>query len=301
VKGIRFAVVTVMTGFGMTSTDSGANNLADLTPDPEFAGTCGFSAREYGGPFRDRTGEVLQALKSKRRIELDYYEDDLRREILDWRGVYGWLGDERIPSLYSIPLFFRVKPFVPYWAISGGPSHLKALMRERLQSPVRTRLEGYRSDTIRKADLGKLGAAATPFHSGHLTIDGARLPSTAPAGDRKDLFCWFRPPDREAGNSYGGHLCDTVFGAGPEEFCRTEEDLRDAVIREDSGRIAKILRGMLSGAAHMRHDFTPGFHRGFVHVAFRVSGLTVSGEVAGTDGSSDMAVFLPSTKRPLSG
>jgi hypothetical protein len=297
-KRIRFALVTGVTRFAMTSVDSDANNFVDLTLDPEFAGICGFPVREFDALFRDRMGETLQALKAKGQMGPDSDEDDLRRDILDWYDGYDWLGDDRILNPYSILHFFRRKSFGPYWATSGGPSHLKALMRERPLDFVQTKLDGYSSEWVTKATLDKLDPAAVLFHSGYLTIEGARLADSTPAGGgRKDLFYAFRIPNSEVENSYDGNLFAAVFDITPAEFGTAAKELLNAVIVEDSERVAGVLRGLLAGVTYMQHDGTLGFYHGLIHIAFRVSGLNVLSETAGADGRADMTLFLPNERK----
>jgi hypothetical protein len=298
VQRIRFALLTGVTRFAMTAVDSDANNFTDLTLDPEFAGICGFPVREFDSLFGDRMGETLQTLKDKGQMDPDSGEGDLRRKILDWYDGYNWLGDDRILNPYSILQFFREKSFGPYWATSGGPSHLKSLMRERPMDFVQTRLDGYSSEWIRKATLGRLDAAAVLFHSGYLTIESARLAdSTLAGGGRKDLFYSFRLPNNEVENSYDGNLFAAVFDLTPADFGTTAKKLVNAVLKEDSERIAGVLHDLLASVTYMQHDGTLGFYHGLFHIAFRVSGLNVLSETAGADGRADMTLFLPSERK----
>jgi hypothetical protein len=54
IKFIRFAFVTGITRFAMTSLESGPNNFTDICLMSEFAGICGFTIKEFNMIFRNR-------------------------------------------------------------------------------------------------------------------------------------------------------------------------------------------------------------------------------------------------------
>jgi hypothetical protein len=93
-----------------------------------------------------------------------------------------------------------------------GNFELEALIRENPLELAQTTPEGYSSKLVRQATLDLICPAAALFHSGYLTIEGARLADSATAGDcQEDLFFAFRAPNSEVEKSYDYNLCSSVF------------------------------------------------------------------------------------------
>ncbi|MDR1314700.1 MAG: AAA family ATPase, partial [Deltaproteobacteria bacterium] len=106
IEHVRFAFVTGITRFAMTSLDSGANNFKDISIDERYAGICGFTRREIDALFEDRFEATLETLKARGNIPPSAGVDDLKAQILLWYDGYNWLGNERVFNPYSILNFF---------------------------------------------------------------------------------------------------------------------------------------------------------------------------------------------------
>jgi hypothetical protein len=93
---IRFTLVTGITRYALTSMDSSANHLNDISLEPEYAGLCGFTLEEFDALFADRLEAALSSLKDKGAMEPDANVDDLKSEILHWYDGYNWGGQARV-------------------------------------------------------------------------------------------------------------------------------------------------------------------------------------------------------------
>jgi hypothetical protein len=78
IKYLRFVFVTGITRFALTSMDSGPNNFQDLSIDPSYAGSCGFTISEFDSLFQDRMPQTLESLKAKGQISHEANEEILR-------------------------------------------------------------------------------------------------------------------------------------------------------------------------------------------------------------------------------
>jgi hypothetical protein len=116
---IRFTFVTGITRYALTSMDSGANHLVDISLKPEYAGLCGFTIEEFDSYFADRLEVTLSKLKETGDIEFSASVDDLRSEILHWYDGYNWGGETRVLNPYSILNFFDKNQLDSYWIQSG--------------------------------------------------------------------------------------------------------------------------------------------------------------------------------------
>ncbi|MDR0547816.1 MAG: AAA family ATPase, partial [Deltaproteobacteria bacterium] len=168
---VAFTLVTGITRFALTSMDSGANHLNDISLAPEYDGICGFTIPEFDALFADRLEETLKSLKNIGKFTKDAKLSDLRNEIFRWYNGYDWGGKNRVLNPFSILHFFNNKRFAKYWIESGLLIHLTALIKARPWDFIDLQLKSYLSETIRKTELNKLQIAPVLFHSGYLTLD----------------------------------------------------------------------------------------------------------------------------------
>ncbi|MDR1039193.1 MAG: AAA family ATPase, partial [Deltaproteobacteria bacterium] len=210
IRHVRFALVTGITRFAMTALDSGPNNFMDISLKSDFSGICGFPVSELESLFGDRFDETLDRLKSRGQIGQGADKEALKAVILKWYDGYNWLGPEHVLNPYSILNFFDDKDLRGYWPLSGHPSHLMALVRERPLEFIQPSVDSLFSQNVRRADLGTLEAVPLLFHSGYLTIDKKELKDTGENDDEgepilEEAFT-FRNPNQEVRALYKSSL-----------------------------------------------------------------------------------------------
>jgi hypothetical protein len=103
----RPALVTGMTGYALTSMESGPNHLVDISSKPGFDGLRGFTPEEFGSLFAGRMEAALESLKAKGAPDRSADLDDLRREIFRRYGGYSRGGRTRVLNPYSTLFFLQ--------------------------------------------------------------------------------------------------------------------------------------------------------------------------------------------------
>ncbi|MDR1041140.1 MAG: ATP-binding protein [Deltaproteobacteria bacterium] len=290
---VRFALVTGITRFALTSLDSGPNDFKDISLMSDFAGICGFTIPEFDILFKNRFTETLRRLKTFGDIGRDAKQKELREKILEWYDGYSWLGDHRVLNPYSILNFFDEKKLRAYWPFSGQPSHLSALVREKPLDFIQPVLDSYLTEGIMKVDLGSLEAVPVLFHSGYLTIDcRTRKEVTVQGITFDDEAFTFRTPNREVGLNYRTFCFEQIFcrpGAYLSDFAKK---IPSAMQNKDSEETVSLLHDLLAGITYYQHESSESRYHSILHAAFLFAGLEVLSEVTGSDGRSDMTVFL---------
>ncbi|MDR1040387.1 MAG: PD-(D/E)XK nuclease domain-containing protein [Deltaproteobacteria bacterium] len=68
--------------------------------------------------------------------------------------------------------------------------------------------------------------------------------------------------------------------------------ITNAIQNKDSGETISLLHDLLAGITYYQHESSESRYHSILHAAFLVAGLEVLSEVTGSDGRSDMTVFL---------
>jgi hypothetical protein len=211
---IRFAFVTGITRYALTSMDSGPNHLSDISLDPKYAGICGFTLEDFDLLFADRLESILGRLKAKGKMKTADQTADLKEKIYKWYDGYNWGGDTRILNPFSILNFFKKESFGGYWILSGRPKHLTAMIKANPSNFFQPKLESYLSDELKKSDLKELEAVPVLFHSGYLTLDKAKTQgenSQAEETENGDSYT-LRLPNYEVASSYYKDCFRVIWG-----------------------------------------------------------------------------------------
>ncbi|MDR3153849.1 MAG: AAA family ATPase [Deltaproteobacteria bacterium] len=297
---LRFAFCTGITRFALTSMGTVPNPFTDISLDEEFAGICGFTVQEFEKIFADRMAVTLQTTKDNGSVVPDATEADLAREILDWYDGYVWGGDVRILNPFSIVSFFRNSSFEPYWAMSGDPTHLVALMQQRPQDFVLPRLKACGSEELQKSMLGRLEAVPALFQAGYLTVERARpAVGTSEGRGGKGTIYSLRTPNLEVRSSYEQFVFKSIFDKNAGLLASRGPEVLNALAGRDPRKIADVTGVILSSIPHRLHSEDENYYHAAIHSALVAMGFKAQGEVAGADGQSDEAVHLPGGKEVL--
>jgi hypothetical protein len=294
---LRFTLVTGITRYALTSMDSGANHLNDISLDPDFAGICGFTLEEFGPLFGDRMGATLASLKTAGEMEPSSDPGDLGKEIFRWYDGYNWGGPTRVLNPYSILNFFQLSSFGHYWVESGRPGHLTAMIKASPLDFLEPRLESYLSEELRKSELTQPQPVPVLFHGGYLTLDKITVArGIDPAAKDAELsrHYSFRLPNHEVTSSYRLDCFKVIFGLrSKDELLARGDELRRAILARDAETVGGILGGFISAVSyHQRPTEEKTFHA-FVQLIFMALGFNVVSEQPGFANRLDLRLELP--------
>ena len=107
-----------MTKFSKVGVFSTLNNLTDISLDPRYAASCGYTERDLDKVF----AAELKGLA--------------RQEIRAWYDGYNWLG-EHVYSPWALLLLFQTRQFKAHWYESSTPAFLaQTLLVRRVGGPA---------------------------------------------------------------------------------------------------------------------------------------------------------------------
>lgn len=151
-KNIRFCLVSGVTQFSHVSMFSGANNLTDITLEPEYSTICGYTESELDKVFSE---------------DLAGFD---REEIRDWYNGYSWLGSDKVYNPYAILRLFESGRYNAWWYKTSTPTFLLEILKQRdVLSIALENIEITERD-LDAFDVEDLSTAALLFQTGYLTI-----------------------------------------------------------------------------------------------------------------------------------
>ncbi|MDR0621502.1 MAG: ATP-binding protein [Deltaproteobacteria bacterium] len=304
---ISFTLVTGITRYALTSMDSGANHLKDISLEPKYAGICGITVDEFDDLFADRMETALAGLKSERELGEAATLKDLRALIFRWYDGYDWGGGTRILNPFSILNFFQSYKLTDYWVTSGRPGHLSAMLQAHPENFVPSKFESYANYELRKTELTGLEPVPVLFHSGYLTLDGERrkvvLDGKLEKAEGKnsqidtDFYC-FRFPNHEVSRYFNATLFRLIFKPDRKGLSQAGE-LREALLDRDAVKVGQFFMGHFSRVTfHQKPNDEKTFHA-LVQVMFSAMGFDVQSELPGAVGRLDLILTLPNNIRVI--
>jgi hypothetical protein len=290
---VAFTLVTGITRYALTSMDSGANHLNDISLESKYAGICGFTIPEFDALFADRMEDTLISLQQSGEMSPGASLRDLRAEIFDWYDGYNWGGETRVLNPFSILNFFDKKVFYAYWIQSGRPDHLTALIKTRPWDFIDLKLDSYLATTVRKSELTQLETAPVLFHSGYLTIDKTlKIPGLDYKSKKKFLRGYsFRLPNYEVSSSYYDE-CFKLLRLSTLELTAKKEELLSAFKAKDGQTVSSILSSYFGAVTFYQKPKSESSFHVFVQLILKAMDFTVDSELAGAAGRLDIGVRL---------
>jgi hypothetical protein len=290
---IRFSLVTGVTRFAFAALDSGPNNFFDISLDPEFAGICGFTIKEFYNLFNDRFPRTLESLKKTGALEKDADETALLKTIAGWYDGYNWLGKQRIMNPYSIINLFYKRKLSTYWPLSGKPTHISKLAAENPLDYMFPKLDRYFSEEIEATGLREVLPVPVLFHSGYLTIDRlVSVETSLQLGIAKEEAFIFKIPNMEVEKSFKAFIFGEIFKTSLAYYQIFTKNIILALLNKDSQKIAKLLHDLLAGITFKQHTAEEKYYHSLFHAAFVGAGIEVLSETGSSDGQADMSLLL---------
>ncbi len=149
---VQFVFLTGVSKFSKVSIFSGINNLEDLTLDPQFAASCGYTEADLDTCFSQHLAGV-------------------DRELLrTWYNGYNFLG-ESVYNPFDILLFIsKGHSYRSYWFETGTPTFLMKLFKERQYFLPDLEDIVVGDELLSSFELNNLEPATLLFQTGYLTI-----------------------------------------------------------------------------------------------------------------------------------
>ncbi|MDR2198889.1 MAG: AAA family ATPase [Deltaproteobacteria bacterium] len=295
---IRFSFVTGITRYALTSMDSGANHLTDISLNPQYSGICGFTLEDFELLFSDRLEMTLTSLKNSFKMKPTDTREDLRDKIFRWYDGYNWGGQSRVLNPYSILNFFNENSFNNYWIQSGQPNHLTAMIQDKPEDFFEPKLRSYLSAELHKSELNHLSAVPVLFHSGYLTVDkiiSVEIESLDTKETEMVDSYTFRLPNLEVSSSYLNVCFSSYFNRiDVKDFKNKGAELKNAILSRDAKTVSDIFSNLFSTLTYYQRPSSEMEFHTAVQLILITMGFKVRSELAGTIGRMDLCLEFDS-------
>ena len=263
--------ITGVSKFAKVSLFSDLNHLKDLTLEPNFSTSCGYTQQEMENNFE----EYLQKYQDK-------YEGTSRAEMLldikKWYNGYSWDGVTSVYNPFGLLLFLSSSQLSNYWFDSGTPTFLMHLLLGRGEYDF----ENYEATAsfINQYSLENIQTASLLFQTGYLTIKSR---------DKYDNLV-LDYPNLEVRDSFYQFLI-TYYGQRNRDSKVTVRELGKAFLNNDLEEAQYWIKVVFDGLPY--DVFTKqneSLYHGLVHILFQYIGLNVESEVHTKRGRLDAVV-----------
>ena len=148
---LRFVFLTGVSRFSKTSIFSKLNNITDISLVAKYADICGITQPELETVFSDYLHDVdLETVKL-------------------WYDGYNFRGSN-LYNPYDVLMFLWEKRYKPYWFLTGTPTFLLELIREKsFLLPNLEELSVYETQ-LEEFDIDNIDIEVLLFQAGYLTI-----------------------------------------------------------------------------------------------------------------------------------
>ena len=270
---LRFFFVTGISKFSRVSMFSDLNHITDLTLHPSFTTALGYTHQELELYFE----EHLQAAQDKMKVSREVLLDKMR---IQYNG-YSWDGITKLYNPFGILNFFDQKWLLNFWFVSGMPSFLLKIMKEKLVFDVEN--SKINMVDLEKYDIENLELVPLLFQTGYLTVKSI---------DEETREMVLDYPNKEVRESLYAYMIDGLAknehrsGAGI-----TNKDLLIAFQAADLNRVKELLNALLAGLPSEVYDEkSEGLYHGLIHFIFQLLGMYIKSEVHSSKGRADSVV-----------
>ncbi len=271
---LRFVFVTGVAKFAKTGMFSGANQLVDMTFNPDFATLCGYTQAELEHHFSETFPPIAE------RMQLA--PEQVLAEIKKWYNGYAWRG-ESVYNPWSILNMAATNIIDNYWFTSGNPEFLIKILKRGLYYKLpnltvnKTALESF--------DLENIEYRTLLFQAGYLTIKSENV--------RERTFT-LGFPNFEIEESLLQHLLGAYSETNASDAGISALDLRDALMAHDLKQVVRILNSLFASIPYQIFlaKYEAYFHS-ILHIAFSMLGFYVKSEASTAEGRADSVVTFP--------
>ncbi|MDR2141871.1 MAG: AAA family ATPase [Deltaproteobacteria bacterium] len=196
---IRFAFITGVSKFSMTSIFSGANDFIDISENEEFANICGITRDEFEANLTTPLTEIF----TEGLFASSGYPDftSFRDALISMYDGYSWNGVDRVFNPYSLLRAISALKLDRYWYASGTPSFLVKFIKSEPTEALKFDNITMSKDSLNAQIVENLSLTPLLYQTGYLTL-------TSPlSGDSYDL----KMPNLEVRKAYESFAISTVL------------------------------------------------------------------------------------------
>jgi len=283
---VQFLFITGVSKFSKVSIFSDLNHLTDLTLNPHYSEIVGYTQGELETNFDAYIEATMRSLAIGR--------ERLLALIREWYNGFSWDGTNRLYNPFGILNFFGNGVFRNYWFITGMPTFLVKMMREK--GVFEFESQKVSDVSLEKYDLDHLDIVAVMFQTGYLTVREYDLMT----GDMVLDY-----PNREVRDGmYQFILDDLRQRQNGDSSGITVNDLSKAFVRNDLKAVETIINTLFGDLPAPLYEpegmdkkrgmlLSERFFHGIIHLVFKYLGIFIESEVWTSTGRADSVVQTP--------
>ena len=275
---LRLTFITGVSKFTKTSIFSELNNLFDITLTEEYANICGIAIEDLCGYF----GEHIAYLASLPRFKR---YDDLSEKILAWYDGYSWDGCTRVINPFSLLSFLKQKRFAGFWYMSGTPSFLLKLLKNKPESFLTLNKLEISERVLDIFDLNNMEIEPLLFQTGYLTIQETRIPD-----DTASYL--LKIPNLEVREALYMNII-AVFTEKGEVFTEaTYRKVKESLKAGDPQNVLTLLKSLFAAIPYQLHIDREAYYHSIFFAVMNVLGFDMEAEVSTAKGRVDAVLEL---------
>jgi hypothetical protein len=272
---IHFTFITGISKFSQVSLFSSANNLVDLTLEPEFSSICGYTQQDLEVYFADRLPSLAQHLKLS--------EAEMMQEIKHWYNGYSWNG-EAVYNPFSILRLFRMQQIGNYWFETGSPQFLVKVLFEKFQYQFEQVQANYNLLST-GFDVNRIDPSVLMFQSGYLTVKNY---------DRTTLKYTLDYPNQEVKESLHEFLLFAYAHSAGSDIQNIADKLKKALFEHDVDAFISLSNSLF---AHIPEPIFiaqyEAYYQSILYLVFSLMGVKSEVEEHTNKGRIDTVIKTP--------
>ncbi|MDR2198349.1 MAG: AAA family ATPase, partial [Deltaproteobacteria bacterium] len=240
---LRFAFVTGVSKFSMTSIFSGANVFTDISENQEYANICGITFDEFDKYIKGHIQEKFEEGYFKTTKFKDI--DDFIKALKDMYDGYTWNNVDKIFNPYSLLNAVESRELDSYWFDSGTPTVLYKYFKKNQKTSLFLDDVKMPRVYLKNQTAADLSLVPLLYQTGYLT-------SSLPV---KDGVYTLKIPNIEVKNALNFLLTKTFVNEKLGDFYKFGVKLLTAFKKNDEKIIQKRLAALFSKIKLKRNEF----------------------------------------------
>jgi hypothetical protein len=165
---IRFAFVTGVSKFSMTSIFSGANVFTDISENHDFANICGITIDEFDKHLKVPIMEMFEEglFNNTEFKDVETFIEALR----DMYDGYSWNGIDRLFNPVSLLNTITNRNILAYWFRTGTPTFLNRFVKSQLNIALNLERIEMRAKELDNQTAESLSFVPLLYQTGYLTL-----------------------------------------------------------------------------------------------------------------------------------
>ncbi len=275
----RAIFITGVSKFSKTSIFSGINNLNDISEKPAAAALLGYTQDELESCFKP----YIDAMVKAKKVTVAKILDQLKR----WYNGYQFSKETiKVYNPFSVLYYLKDQALCNYWFLSGTPSFLMPLLRQRFDT-----LEDMAGKVVESSGLGPFEVDNIPlipllYQTGYLTIKDTFY-------EGESLFYTLDYPNTEVRESFSKFLVAALAHSNAITVDSMLRDVKRALATNNIDDFVYALRCLFANIPYNLHIAKERYYHSIIHTMVYLMGFQADSEVLTSKGRLDLSIVRP--------